>query len=58
LAAAFAEAGQFPDAVETAEHTARLAAGKSNADLASRVRSELNLYRAGEPYPLAKPSSP
>jgi tetratricopeptide (TPR) repeat protein len=50
LAAAFAEAGQFPDAVETAQHALRLAQAQSDTRLAAQLRSEVKLYQAGKPY--------
>jgi protein O-mannosyl-transferase len=58
LAAALAEAGRFPEAVETAEHAAVLAGEKSNRALANQLQSELALYRAGKSFPLPKTTSP
>jgi Flp pilus assembly protein TadD len=50
LAAAYAEAGRFPDAIATAEKAANLAAAAGNAQFASVNRQLLQLYRAGRPY--------
>ncbi|MBL7219611.1 MAG: tetratricopeptide repeat protein [Phycisphaerae bacterium] len=50
LAAAFAEAGQFTEAVETASKAAGLADKTGDADLAKRIRNRLSLYRAGKPF--------
>jgi hypothetical protein len=51
LAAAYAEAGRYSEAVETAQHALRLAQAQSNTALAAALESELKLYRAGSPYP-------
>ena len=50
LAAAYAEAGDFPEAVTTAEDAERLAAAAGSKDLAERNRQLLELYRAHKPY--------
>jgi tetratricopeptide (TPR) repeat protein len=50
LAAAFAETGQFSDAVETAQRALQLAGAQPNTDLARQLQSELKLYQAGSPY--------
>jgi tetratricopeptide (TPR) repeat protein len=52
LAAAFAEAGRFSEAVETAQHALRLAEAQSNASLAGQLQLEMKLYQAGSPYHL------
>jgi tetratricopeptide (TPR) repeat protein len=49
LAAACAEAGRFPEAVETAQHALRLAEAQSNAGLAAQLQLEMKLYEAGSP---------
>jgi len=49
LAAAYAEAGRFPEAVATAEQAARLAAAANQPDLVATNRQRLELYRAGKP---------
>jgi Flp pilus assembly protein TadD len=48
LAAAYASAGRFPEAVETAEAAARLAAA-AMPDLARQLEERLKRYRAGQP---------
>jgi tetratricopeptide (TPR) repeat protein len=50
LAAAYAEAGRFPEAVETAQRALRLAGAQSNTVLAGQLQSELKLYQAGSPF--------
>jgi len=50
LAAAYAEAGRFPEAVETARRALQLAETQSNIALADAIRSELKLYQAGIPF--------
>jgi tetratricopeptide (TPR) repeat protein len=49
LAAAFAEAGRFPEAMETAQRALRLAGAQSNTGLAGALQSEMKLYKAGLP---------
>jgi len=50
LAAAYAEAGRFSDAVRTAEEARDLAIADGQPQLAERNRILLELYRAGRPY--------
>ena len=50
LATALAEAGRFPEAVETAQHALRLAGAQSNTALAAQLQRELKLYQAGKPF--------
>jgi len=52
LAAAYAEAGRFPEAVETAQHALQLAETPSNTALADVIRSQMKLYQAGIPFHL------
>jgi superkiller protein 3 len=52
LAAAYAEAGRFPEAVATAQRALQLAETQSNTALASAIRSQLELYQAGTPFHL------
>jgi protein O-mannosyl-transferase len=52
LAAAFAEAGRFSEAVETAQSASRLAGEQSNTRLAAELQSELELYQANSAYHL------
>ena len=49
LAAAYAEAGRFPDAVKTAETALKLATDAGDAPTASTSRQLLTLYREGKP---------
>jgi Flp pilus assembly protein TadD len=50
LAAAFAEAGRFSEAVETAQRALQLAGAQSNTKLAGALQSEIELYQAGIPF--------
>jgi tetratricopeptide (TPR) repeat protein len=50
LAAAFAEAGRFSEAVETAQHALRRAGEQSKTGLAEQLQSEMKLYQAGKPF--------
>ena len=50
LAAAYAEAGRFEDAVKTAERAKALAAATGQKELVEKNRQLLELYRAGRPY--------
>jgi len=52
LATAYAEAGRFPEAVETAQRALQLAGTQSNTTLADALRSQLKLYQAGIPFHL------
>jgi tetratricopeptide (TPR) repeat protein len=49
LAAAFAEAGRYSEAVETAQHALRLAGEQSKTGLAAQLQSEMKLYQSGRP---------
>jgi Flp pilus assembly protein TadD len=50
LAAAYAEAGRFPEAVTTAEKAEQLATSAGLTAVAAKNRQLLELYRAGKPY--------
>jgi len=50
LAAAYAEAGRFEDAVRAAGDAAELARARGNDALAGEISGRLALYRAGKPY--------
>ena len=50
LAAAYAAAGDFPQAVTTAEEALRLLEAAGNKDLAQEIRKRLDLYKSGRPY--------
>ena len=54
LAAAYAQQGQFSEAIETAEHALQLATDQRNSALANALQSELDLYRNGLPYRYGK----
>lgn len=50
LAAAYAEAGRFPEAVAAAEKAEQLAAGAGLTAAAAKNRQLLELFRSGKPY--------
>ncbi len=50
LAAAYAEAGRFPEAVTTAQLASKLAGAKGDQELVEKNRKMLELYRANIPY--------
>jgi Flp pilus assembly protein TadD len=50
LAAAYAEAGRFSDAVQTAEQALALASSQNNAAHADALRARIKLYQLGSPY--------
>ena len=50
LAAAYAEAGRFPEAVTTAEKAEQLATSAGLTAVAAKNRQFLELYRTGKPY--------
>ena len=50
LAAAYAAAGRFDEAVETAEKALTMAEAMEKKKLAVEFRARLGLYRAGKPY--------
>jgi tetratricopeptide (TPR) repeat protein len=50
LAAAYAEAGRFPKAIETVQHAMQLAEAQSNTALAEALQSQLKLYQVGIPF--------
>jgi protein O-mannosyl-transferase len=49
LAAAYAEAGRFPEAVTTAQRAARLANAQNDTALADALQGQLRLYQTGSP---------
>jgi hypothetical protein len=49
LAAAYAEAGRFADAVETAQRGADLATSQGNPALAGELQSNIANYQSGRP---------
>ncbi|HTR41397.1 MAG TPA: tetratricopeptide repeat protein [Pseudomonadales bacterium] len=50
LAAAYAEAGRFPEAIATSEKAIQLASAAGNGQLVTANQQLLLLYRAGRPY--------
>ncbi len=50
LAAAYAEAGDFPKAVDAGEQAWTLADSRGQEQLAEGLRPKLRLYRSGKPY--------
>jgi tetratricopeptide (TPR) repeat protein len=50
LAAAYAEAGRFPEAVSTAEQARDLAAGTGQKEAVSKYQSLLDMLKAGKPW--------
>ena len=50
LAAAYAEAGRYPDAVRACEHAIERATAAGDADEAGRCRAQLSRYRLGQPF--------
>jgi tetratricopeptide (TPR) repeat protein len=61
LAAAYAEAGWFPEALATARKALELALDQHDQALADAVRARIALYEAGRPYrqmPVAAASAP
>ena len=56
LAAAYAEAGRFTEAVSTAQKASALAAESGDQNLAAKNQQLLQLYREGRPY--REPASP
>ncbi|MBI2825145.1 MAG: tetratricopeptide repeat protein [Planctomycetia bacterium] len=50
LAAAYAEAGRYADAVATARRALELARAAGNSSLAEDVASRLRLYESGQPF--------
>jgi len=57
LAAAYAEAGQFPNAIKTAERALQLATDQGNTALADSIRAQIRLYQSGVPYRYISQSS-
>jgi protein O-mannosyl-transferase len=50
LAAAYAEVGQFADAIETAQDALRVAKLQGDSALAAQLQKEIVIYQAGAPY--------
>jgi len=50
LAAAYAEAARYPEAVETAKRALRLATAQTKTALVNRLQAQIALYQTGSPY--------
>jgi uncharacterized protein YpiB (UPF0302 family) len=50
LAAAYAEAGQFAEAVRTAQHALELATAQTNSAQIAILRANIALFQAGSPF--------
>jgi tetratricopeptide (TPR) repeat protein len=50
LDAAYAEAGQFPEAIQTAEKVRQLCLSQGETELAQQAEQRLAAYRAGKPW--------
>ncbi len=50
LAAAYAEAGQFPEAIRAAQQALDLAKSQHNSALVDTIAARIKLYRAGAPF--------
>jgi len=50
LAAAYAEAGRFPEAITTAQRALQLATSQNDAALVAALKALLKLYQAGSPF--------
>ena len=50
LAAAYAEAGRFPEAVQTARKALELATQQNKQALAKSIKAKILLYEAGTPF--------
>jgi cytochrome c-type biogenesis protein CcmH/NrfG len=62
LAAAYAEAGRFPEAMATAQKACDAASASGDRTLLEKARQHLELYRRNQPYhepaPVAQPEPP
>ena len=50
LAAAYAEAGRFHQALQSAQKAVELALAKGHAELARDIEKRMQLYKAGKPF--------
>jgi tetratricopeptide (TPR) repeat protein len=50
LAAAYAEAGQFTEAITAAQRAMQLATSENNAALTAALKAQLKFYQAGSPF--------
>ena len=58
LAAAYAEAGRFPEALQTARKAAELAMRQNNRSLAESINAKIPLYEAHTPFYETRQPSP
>jgi hypothetical protein len=58
LAAAYAEAGRFPEAVETSRKALDLATQQNKQALAESIKAKIPLYEARTPFRERQPPSP
>jgi tetratricopeptide (TPR) repeat protein len=58
LAAAYAEAGRYAEAAESARRALELSLQKKDRESAQRLRSQLALYEAGKPFHETPPAAP
>jgi arylsulfatase A-like enzyme/Flp pilus assembly protein TadD len=50
LAVAYAAAGNFPEAIKTAEKALELLGAEGQAELAAQIQAHLDLFKSGQPY--------
>ena len=50
LAAAYAEAGRFPEAITTAQQALQLATGQNDQAMVAALEAQLKLYQAGSSF--------
>jgi len=50
LGAAYAEAGEFPRALQTAQHALEVATSQGNGQLEQMIEARIRLYRENKPY--------
>jgi len=55
LSLAYAAAGKFPQAIETAQLALKIAQDSNQNDAAQKIRKSLSLYQAGESYKESPP---
>jgi tetratricopeptide (TPR) repeat protein len=57
LAAACAESGQFPEAVDAAQRALELARAQNNTNLADSLRQQIKLFQSGSPFRCTPPTN-
>ena len=58
MAAAYAEAGRFSEAVQTAHKAVDLATQQNKQPLAESIKAKIPLYEAGTPFREKQPPAP